>query len=266
MISESRLISSITAVMLSYNEAPMLEITLPRLKECVDQIIILDMESDDGSHLLYRDLLSADDRVVNYRRRNLFDYGFAHPRNYAACFAKSPWLFAIDADELIIPEEMRSFKRMQVRDTRKFHIARHNYVRAEGFGLDDIPKILNEGQFSKETHCRITPNLPEIQWQGTIHEELRDGLDDKSPTSPSGITLHHLNAFKAAPEREKQGLYYYLTLKAVAFPRFRYGTNEYWFNEFTRTYLDYMFEFADEFCDKNNLDRISRPLVEERLG
>jgi len=259
-------VGSLSAVVLSYNEATMLEITLPAVRRAVDQIVVLDMESDDGSDLLYRDILAPHDIVVKYPRRNLFDFGFAHARNFGACFANGDWLIAIDADELVHPEELCKFRSKNLGAMRTLRVRRRNYLPSEGVGLADVDKLMTAGEYSEEWHCRIARNSPIIQWQGILHEEIWDGAATAFATSEdSGLIFHHLNAFKDSPVRDKLELYYYLTLKAVAYPRFQYGTNPYWYTEFATAHLPTLLDHADAFCRRHGLDLLPKALIERRL-
>jgi len=260
-------IDKIAALVLAYNEAEMLQHTLPAMKQCVDEIIVVDMGSDDGSFEIYEKFLTEADRVVSYPRSNLFAFGFAHPRNYGTQFTRANWVLAIDSDELVEPEQVRALRQLDPGATRAFNVTRKNYQQAPGLGLHDLGQLIKDAPFTTEQHRRFHWNDPAMRWEGLIHEEIWDGGASAYATAGQvDVTLHHLNAYKThGSAHEKQLLYSYITLKAVAFPRFQYGTNEYWFTTFVQQNFSSLVEYANAFSDAQGLPRLPMSLLTEAL-
>ena len=97
---------TIAAVVLAYNELDMLRLTLTAIKAAVDHVVVVDMGFTDGSAMLYRSILGPGDKVVPYDRLQLALGGFAQARNHGASFATADWIFAVDSDEWIDPDEV----------------------------------------------------------------------------------------------------------------------------------------------------------------
>jgi GT2 family glycosyltransferase len=95
--------ADVEIVMLTYNEQDMLPYSLPALAKHFDNFLFLDMESTDQTKEVIADLLRAKPavRVAPYKREYLLDYGYAHARNFASLHCQKPWLFVVDADEIL---------------------------------------------------------------------------------------------------------------------------------------------------------------------
>ncbi|MDV6331039.1 glycosyltransferase [Asticcacaulis sp. 201] len=260
---------SLTSVLIAHNEQAMLPITLPPIKAISDQVIIVDMGSTDRSHEIYGDLLGKNDLVLTYPRENLYFFGFAHPRNYGAKRAKTDWILAIDCDELIQPEEFLAVKdTLNDTLTNVFDLERLNYVKEDGYSLDNIPDVLASARSTKETHRRLYRNLPRTRWEGMIHEEVWIGeINAYYDCEPFPLRLHHLNQFKVDISAHlKFGLYSYLTLQAIEFPGLRYGTNEFWFLTFPTTNMGAMLNAAGDYARLHNLPPINEGNVRKQLA
>ncbi|WCT73888.1 glycosyltransferase [Sphingomonas naphthae] len=257
----------LSVVMLSYNDASSLSITIPPLLEIVDQIIVVEMGSTDGTPELLRSLLREQDMVVSYPRESLFKFGFAHPRNYGAGYARNDWVFAIDSDELVVKDEILAFMASPPETPAAYRVRRRNYYADANFGLHDVGALMADGGFGEEGHCRIYQVSPLVRWAGLIHEEIMFHEDTAASHSvESGITLHHLSAFKPGDINEKQKLYYYLTLKGLVYKHFRFGTNAFWFDQFPQDHLGQMILAANVFCREHGIEPLSRSAIDRALA
>lgn len=253
----------IAAVVLAFNEAEMLALTLPSIKHLVDQVIVVDMGSTDGSADVYAALLSGDDQVVPYEQRNLSQFGFAHARNHGAKFTTASWVFSIDSDEWIDPAQKPVLRREIAQATCDvFHVHRRNYAGTSGAPID-IEALRQTGAFEAETQRRIYRNRHDIRWEGLIHEELcdRDG-NTWQRAGTSELVLHHLAAFKPlALGKEKNRLYAYMVLRAVMVPGYRMGTNPFWHSGFVAKNLDYLLCEANAFAAVRGLAGYDRETI-----
>ncbi|WP_137861267.1 MULTISPECIES: glycosyltransferase [unclassified Sphingomonas] len=253
----------IAAVVLAFNEVEMLSITLPAIKALVDQVVVVDMGSTDGSDALYARLLSGEDRLAHYDQQNLSQFGFAHARNHGARYATAPWLFAIDADEWIDPAQTGALRREIAEatcDTLAVH--RRNYVGRAGAPID-LDQLRVSGSFGEETQRRIYRNRHDIRWEGLIHEEIcdRDG-NTWQRAGQSELVLHHLSQFKPQVAiEEKSRLYSYMVLRGLIVPGYRYGTNPFWHSTFIRKHFDFLIEKANAYAAARGLPLYDRDAV-----
>jgi len=261
--------NTIATVIIAYNEKQMLEITLPPVKEVSDQVIVVDMGSTDGSHEIYDKVLGEKDLVAPYSRRNLFDFGFSHVRNYGAKMAKADWIFVVDSDEYIDAEATReAFSMLPEIKELAAKVNRLNFTKTEGFTVDSLPDLLANCPFTVESHRRLFRNLPRVRFEGMIHEELWvDETNAYYCSAETPIVLNHLNQFKAnGNEHLKFGLYSYLTLKGVLYPNMRYGTNEWWFTRFPQERWKNIVETVQDFTECENLPPVDFDAVKAQLA
>jgi glycosyltransferase involved in cell wall biosynthesis len=97
-MSESNVLKQpcpITAVILTFNNADIIERTLLSVRFC-REVVVVDSGSTDGT----RELCTHHGALVYTRDLD----GFASQRNYGATQATSPWILALDSDEEITPE------------------------------------------------------------------------------------------------------------------------------------------------------------------
>ena len=259
----------LSAVMIVYNEAEALEVTLQQLKRAVDQVVIIDMGSTDDSADLYASHLDAHDEVALYPRDNLFRFGFAHARNYGAALSRHDLIFAIDADEWIDPSELTLARKMWFQpDQPHFHlVSRRNYEKLPNTSLADVDRIVAEAPFTEESHCRIYQRRRQLLWEGLLHEELINAGEPTAQRCPLlPVTLHHLNQYKPAGSvGEKPLLYAYLLLRAVKYPAFRAGMNGFYFDQFVPQHLDEFIEHANVFAASHGQPTFAKSEIEALL-
>ena len=248
----------VTAIMMTHNAAQHVPVSLPPLIEACREVVVLDMESTDDTRALCERLLRPEDLIVSYARQNLFSFGFSHPRNYAAKFATSEWLLAIDSDEYIEPVQLsRAFSTRQD-GLAVFDLERRNYTHRHGFSLNRPADILAQAEYTTERHRRLYRRDPTIRYEGLIHEEIWDGASNAYATCGRlNATLHHLSAYGSS-ESDKHELYAYLLLKAQAYPGFRYGTNVWFFEHYVPENLEVLLLQANNFSARHNLSMFER--------
>ena len=255
----------IAAVMMAFEESFVLRRTLPSLLAAVDQIVIVDMGSTDGSTALYAQMLRPQDLVVCYPRQALFTFGFSHPRNYGAQFAEAQWVLAIDADEWIDPADIVRLREVLAAPDAPavMSVERLNYSRADDLHIDDLSAVLQRAPRVREVHRRLHRPLQTIRWEGLIHEDMWwDGESAYLRCGVSGLTLHHLNHYKPQGSEEgKTGLYSFLTLRALRYPGFRPGTNPFWLTDYVRDHFPTLLTRANAFAMREGLS----PLIESEL-
>lgn len=260
--------SDITAVVLSYNEAELLPLTLPPIKAVSDKVVIVDMGSTDGSLDIYKGILTPDDLVLSYPRENLSKFGFSHARNYGAAHAKTEWILAIDCDEYIVAEDFKKAQALLKTTTADaFSINRLNYTKIDGVLLDNIQAILSNPPPATEGHRRLYRNRPNIKFEGLIHEELWIGeLNAFDHCDVWPVLLHHLNQYKTQGSAHlKYGLYSYLSLQAVLYPARRHGTNRFWFTTYPQHNLTSMIEAAGDYLSANNMPPLDITAIKQQL-
>ncbi len=248
---------TISGVMLVLNELPFLEINVPLLVSLLDELIIVDMGSTDGS----RDFISATNsipaKLVDYPRSNLFRFGFAHARNYGAGYARGDWIFSIDADEIILDDALRAAVSSCDHQTNCLLVERKNYKLNPELKLSEPRAIVRSAEYSVEHHKRIYRNVSSLEYRGIVHEELHEnGVSPVVNQKYTDLTLHHLSAYRPGNDsNEKHLLYSYLLMKAYHYKSFRAGMNDWYFKEYIPKYFQDINHMAVAFADANGLER-----------
>lgn len=260
--------ASIAAVVLAHNEASLLALTLPGIKACVDEVIMVDMGSTDGSRRIYDTVLGARDQVISYAKRNLPLFGFAHARNYGAKFTTADWILSVDSDEWITPGDAAALRVAVGGPDDVVEVSRRNYVARPGLDLSDLTAILENAEMSEEAHRRLYRNRPNIRWEGLIHEELCDAQGNTwGRSGRAGLVLHHLNQFKpAALHHEKNRLYAFMILRAFVTPGFRYGMNPHWFSGYVREHWRQLVTLGNLFAASAGLPSYDPADIEHRVA
>jgi RNA polymerase sigma factor (sigma-70 family) len=98
----------ITAVILARNEERTIEDALRSVQPWVDEILVIDNESEDGTVAIAR---RYTDRIVTARRAD-FANCFDAARNLAIEHATGDWIFVLDADERVPPRLGQELRRL----------------------------------------------------------------------------------------------------------------------------------------------------------
>lgn len=250
--------TSVCGVIISRNEEFFLTEFLPVAKSLFDQIVIVDMNSQDGSPYLFDKLLRDDDKVVNYDPRDLFRYGFKHPRNVGAQFVQTEWIFAIDADEVIVNINRQDLLNILNCATKDVLSVTRNNIEYNGVVFDENWRDISSArEVNVENHRRIyRARKPEIRWEGFIHEELWIGNSNAwFDHDHSNVTLSHFSEFR--PDRgrstEKFQMYAWMLLHSSSSQHLKFGTNEFWYDKYMNENLEMLVENANHFAKQSGL-------------
>lgn len=184
----------ISAVINTKNAAKTLEAALSSLTSFVDEIIVVDMDSQDKTVEIAKKFSA---RIFSYQPLE-----FADPaRAYAASLATSPWVFSLDADEVVPPTLAKKIVEVlghQPSTAVGFRMARKNiifgaWIDAAGWWPDYQLRLFQPKKV----------NLP-----GVIHVKAtaKSGRVIDLPSSPD-FAIHHFNYHNLDEYLEKQQRY-----------------------------------------------------------
>jgi glycosyltransferase involved in cell wall biosynthesis len=143
----------ISACLIVKNEELFLSQCLESIKNCVDEIIIVDTGSIDSTLEIAR---RYTDRVYLH----LWEDNFSIARNHALSYAKGDWVFQIDADEELVQDDISVFRKA---------------IREPGLDavMIQIVSKLREGKrVSIHSVERIFRNSMGFHYEGRVHERL----------------------------------------------------------------------------------------------
>ncbi|MGG3280493.1 glycosyltransferase [Paenibacillus solani] len=145
--------------MIVKNEEINLNSFFPTMKNQVDEIIVVDTGSTDQTIDLCR--MHADKVISNFTFSD-----FSAARNESIKYATGDWIIVLDADELILQDEMNDIKRSLASSQYDAHrLPRYNYI--------------GEGMWSTSSIVRLFRNGKNISFSRKVHESVRESLMGK---------------------------------------------------------------------------------------
>jgi hypothetical protein len=255
---------TISVVMLSYNNKYNHIYNFPILKRNFNQIIILDMGSDDGSLELYKSELRANDFVIEYSKDLLIEGGFARARNYATKFCSSEWIIHIDSDEFLIEqfEKNENFIGVLEKSIHEVLSIKRKNFKENSFNLnEDYKNQYSQSLLPEEPQKRIFRNKINIRWEGYLHEEL--WIDEKPSTNnESFFKFAHLSI---NPQNTKEEMYSWMLINAIANPGLQFGTNPWQYKTHVVKNIEYLLSMAERFSINNNFKKYEREYIEKYI-
>ncbi|MBO6245001.1 MAG: glycosyltransferase [Anaerovibrio sp.] len=147
----------ISAIYIAKNEAENIARSIESVKDSVDELILVDTGSTDNTVEIFK---SYGGQVYFEPWNN----DFATPRNKALSKATGDWVILLDADEFFTPKTRKNICNVLENMSKTVDgllINMTNIERTTGGVLDKFLSL------------RIVRNIPGLQYQGRIHEELR---------------------------------------------------------------------------------------------
>ncbi|NQX70104.1 glycosyltransferase [Paenibacillus alba] len=144
--------------MIVKNEEKVLRRCLTSIRDCVDEIIIIDTGSTDGTKEIAREYT---EQLYEYK----WEQDFSAARNEALRKSRSKWILVLDADEYVQTEELAQMRNFLLSmDSTKpvsFLLPIYNFTES-----------VQSGKFVESTAIRIFLNHPDIYFVRPIHEQL----------------------------------------------------------------------------------------------
>jgi tetratricopeptide (TPR) repeat protein len=175
--------------MIVRDEQEMLPGCLTSLKEAVDEMVIVDTGSTDATVEIAR---SFGAKVIFHE----WTGSFAEARNVSLEAASGDWLLCLDADEVLVQEDVGLLRSLTGRTWREaFYLSETNYTGE----LDDGTAVTHNA-------LRLFRNRPEYRYEGRLHEQIANRLPAFLPErmEASGVRIEHYGYLGAVRDnREK---------------------------------------------------------------
>jgi len=166
----------ISAVIITYNEAKHITDCIGSCRDIVDEIIIVDAESTDGTV----DFAQQDDKKVRTFVKYWSGYGAA--RNYGAQMAAHDWILVIDADERCSKELVESIEKLKLEKSKVYQFYRKNIYNNE---------IIKYGFLSPEWKPRLY-HREMMAWDNRlVHEQMKTLGKTIEYKKLEGTLFHH---------------------------------------------------------------------------
>ncbi|WP_457911922.1 glycosyltransferase, partial [Hydrogenibacillus schlegelii] len=169
----------LTLAMIVRNEAGRLSRALQSVRDVVDEMIVVDTGSTDGTPEIAR---AHGARVVAVPWQD----DFSAARNAGLEFARGDWVFVLDADEWLEPADRGRLKALLWSPALAAY---------EG-GFVQIWNRLGDGREGVAVHpaLRLFRNRPEHRFSGRVHEQIAAAIFRRKPDAAlfvSDIRVHH---------------------------------------------------------------------------
>jgi tetratricopeptide (TPR) repeat protein len=205
--------------MIVRNEAQLLPECLDQAARWADEICVVDTGSTDSTP----EIAQAAGCIFS---RFPWNDDFAAARNASLQCCTKDWIFVLDADERIAPEDLAPLRNLLDLPPAAWRFTTRNYTRRtelSGFvasSHDDLNARGFPGWFPS-TKVRLFPNHLGAQFEGRVHELINPALERAAiPIQTTGIPVHHYPLLKdEAALAAKRALYLRLgEQKAAAAP------------------------------------------------
>lgn len=167
---------TISLCMIVKNEARILGRCLDSVQGAVDEMVVVDTGSTDGTPDIAR---RYGARIVNEPWRD----HFARARNAGLAHARGDWILFLDADEQLDPEDRpKVWEAVRDAGCEAVLVQVHNYA-----GPRREEAVINPV-------VRLFRNRPEYRFEGRIHEQITPSICRRRPDAPfllTDIRIHH---------------------------------------------------------------------------
>jgi glycosyltransferase involved in cell wall biosynthesis len=180
--------------MIVRDEQEMLPRCLAAVADAVDEIVVVDTGSSDATVEIAR---SFGARVLLHE----WTGSFAQARNVSFDAAEGDWLIYLDADEVLVSEDVPLLRSLTGRTWREaFYLSETNYTG----DLDDGTAVTHNA-------LRVFRNRPEYRFEGRLHEQIAGRLPGYLPErlEATGVRVEHygyLGAVRGAREKSRRNI------------------------------------------------------------
>jgi tetratricopeptide (TPR) repeat protein len=206
--------STLSLAMIVKDEAAVLGRCLGSVRALVDEMVVVDTGSRDGTVALAESLGA---RVGHFPWRD----DFAAARNESLRLCTGDWVLLLDADEALDPAALAAIRAAVAQDEVKaFTLVSRNYTRDGSACLFGRPVLANRSEqeegaglpfYADMPMLRLFRRLPGLAFEGRIHEILDPYFRRKKlPIGALNAVIHHYGKLDGAREKAKSA--YYLEL------------------------------------------------------
>lgn len=193
--------STLSLCMIVRNEEELLGQCLEGARPYVDQIVVVDTGSTDGT-------LEIAARYAEILDHFPWVDDFSAARNASLEHADGDWTLVLDADEFVDPETFGRMRELMADPTVDGYLLQHyNYTNEPWNGRSEVPAANRYAAgykyFETDPILRLFRNHPGIRFAGSIHETVDDSIDPQSVRVIDLPIHHYLHASSARPRAER---------------------------------------------------------------
>jgi tetratricopeptide (TPR) repeat protein len=185
---------TLSLCMIVRDEAEMLPRCLAAVAGAVDEIVVVDTGSCDGTIEIAR---SFGARVIERE----WTGSFAEARNVSFDAATGDWVMYLDADEILVGDDVERLRALTGRTWREaFYLTETNFTGGEGDGTGIAHNAL-----------RVFRNRPHYRFEGRLHEQIAHHLPAELPerVEHTAVRIEHygyLGSVRDAKEKSRRNI------------------------------------------------------------
>jgi glycosyltransferase involved in cell wall biosynthesis len=185
---------TLSLCMIVKDEEAMLGRCLEAVRDAVDEIVVVDTGSSDATVQIAE---SFGARVLHHA----WDGDFSAARNVSFDAATGDWVMYLDADEVLVAEDVKRLRALTGRTWREaFYLVETNHTG----DLEDGTAITHDA-------LRVFRNRPEYRFDGRIHEQIAYSLPTYLPERLERTTVRvehygYLGAVRGAKDKVNRNL------------------------------------------------------------
>lgn len=191
---------TLTVLINTKNEEKNISRCIKSIKKITDQILVVDMNSDDATVAVAE---KAGARVIHYKN----DHGFADPaRDFALTKIKTDWVFILDADEIVSTKLSDNIKNLiNSKEYDVFYLPRKNiifskWIQHTGWWPDYQPRLFRKGHLS---------------WPGKVHAQPVVKGNVKHLPTKEEFAITHYNYSSISHFLDKMNRYTSLSAQVI---------------------------------------------------
>lgn len=164
----------LTLSMIVKNEEPYLRDCLKSVEGIVDEVVLVDTGSTDGTVEIAKEFNA---RIFNYK----WDNDFSSARNFALEHSAGDWILYLDADERLDASSKNEILKLTETKSKTAY-----YCKVKS--IDEV-----NGRPSVMNYVRLFPKDKSIRFEGRIHEQIENSLRNQEYIiKNSSIVIEHL--------------------------------------------------------------------------
>ncbi len=171
---------------------------LKSVRECIDELVVVDTGSRDRTKV-----------IASALGAKVFDFpwvdSFARARNEAIRYATGDWIFWLDADDRVDPENRERLKRIFAQLPRQ---------RIVGYSMSVECVSAPGSSPTVVDHVRLFPRHSGLRWEYRVHENILPSINRLGGEVVwTDVTIHHLGYLDAGLRERKRRRDHALLLK-----------------------------------------------------
>jgi glycosyltransferase involved in cell wall biosynthesis len=182
--------NSISVNLICYNNIKSIETCLKSIEKYVDEIIVIDGGSDDGSIDVLKKFGVDLSIEKNWQ-------GYAHQRNLALAKTKTDWIFKLDSDEILGTDLAKNLKELCSSEIFYAYKIYSRWILNENPSDNKLAKKnYIDSSKNPETYyvpIRLFRNIYGISWQKEVHEYISGFEEYYKKKLNKHLCIYHLD-------------------------------------------------------------------------